>query len=142
MKNIALILLILILNACQSQKVFENYELSYSKSGGYAPVYENLLIKNNTATYFFEGHGKKYSEKISLSDTEMKLLYEAIEQNNLRQIREDHKKMYDYITTTIKIKKDNIIKNDGSGIFPQDQQRWNNVVNAFEELITSRKLRK
>ncbi len=142
MKNTVLLFLILIMNACQSQKVFENYDLSYSKSGGRAPSYENLLIKNNTVSYFFEGLGKKYSDKTSLSDEEMQVLYRTIEQNNLGQIREDHKKLYDHMTTTIKVKKDNIKKNDGSGIFPQDHQRWNGVVNAFEHLIISKNLRK
>ncbi len=50
---------IIVLVSCNSQKVYSDFDISYSKSGGYAPVYENLLIKGNNVHYSFEGQGKK-----------------------------------------------------------------------------------
>lgn len=142
MKKLFAFLLIFILASCQSHKVFEDYELSYSRSGGYAPAYENLLIKGNTANYFFEGRGKKYSQKVKISDAEKQQLYNAIEQNKLASVREDHKKLYDFVSTTVKVKKTGTLKSDGSGIIPAYQQEWDNIVAEFESFIKSKNLRK
>lgn len=142
MKKIFVFLVLMFLTACQSQKVFENYDISYSRSGGLAPIYENLLIQGNTARFFFEGHGKKYSKSIHLSDAEKQKFITALETNRLRFIQEDHKKLYDYVTTTIKQKKNNIIKSDGSGIMPANEEEWSNMVAVFEDFIKTKNLRK
>lgn len=55
---IAIIFTLIIMVSCNSQKVYSDFDISYSKSGGYAPVYENLLIKGNNVHYSFEGGGK------------------------------------------------------------------------------------
>ena len=53
---------IIVLISCNSQKRYSDFDISYSKSGGYAPIYENLLIKGNNAFYSFEGNGKKLKQ--------------------------------------------------------------------------------
>lgn len=142
MKKIILFLVLIMLASCQSQKVFENYDISYSRSGGYAPIYENLLFQGNTAKYFFEGHGKKYSKSLRLTSSEKQKIVEALDKNRLQFVLEDNKKLYDYITTTIKQKKNNIVKSDGNGIMPASQQNWDNMVNVFEDFIKTKNLRK
>lgn len=143
MKKLIALFLITILASCNSHKVFENYELSYSRSGGYAPIYENMLIKGNTVNYFFEGQGKKYSKKGTITNAEKQKLYDAVKKNDLKTILEDIKKVYDNITTTVKIKspEGNYFKNDGSFIIPEHQQRWNNIRNEFENFINSKNFR-
>lgn len=142
MKKTVLFLVLILLTACQPQKAFENYEISYSRSGGLSPIYENLLFKGNTATYFFEGQGKKFSKTVRLNDGEKLKFVKSLENNRLRFIQEDHKKLYDYITTTIKLKKDNVVKSDGNGIMPASQQNWDAMVIVFEDFIKTKNLRK
>lgn len=144
MKKLIALFLITILAACNSHKVFDNYELSYSKSGGFAPIYENMLIKGNTVNYFFEGQGKKYSKKSTITNAEKQKLYDVIKANDLKTIREDVKKVYDNITTTVKVKSatENTFKNDGSFIVPEHQQRWDNITTEFENFINSKNFRK
>ena len=144
MKRLLLLLIaVLGLTSCNSQKIFEEYDISYSRSGGLAPIYENMLIKGQTVHYFYEGHGKKYNKKSTLSQKEKTALYQAIESNKLSTIREDYKKVYDHITTTVKVRtpREDIYKNDGSFIMPQDQKRWENIVGAFEALVEEKNLR-
>lgn len=142
-KIIALLLMTVVLASCSSQKVFEDYELSYSRSGGYDPIYENFLIKGNTANYFYETQSNKYRKKVSLSKEEKQKLYDVIKNNDLKNIREDIKKVYDNITTTVKVRNatEQTFKNDGSFIVPAHQQRWNSVVAEFENLINSKGVR-
>lgn len=143
MKKLLLILLIGCLYSCTNQSVFEHYELSYSRSGGYAPIYENLLIEGNTARFYFEGQNQKYNKKTSISNDEKALILKAIETSKLKEIREDYKKVYDNITTTIKVKTPNekLFKDDGSFIIPEHQARWNSIIQAFESFIQAKKLR-
>lgn len=143
MKKLFAVLIILFLASCSSRRnAFEDYDISYARSGGASPVYENFFIRGNSASYFYEGQGKKFSKNVKLSSAETQKLLATIEKNKLSSVREDFKKFYDHTATTIKVKDLNIIKTDGSGIMPQDAARWNNVVAAFEELITSKNLRK
>ena len=58
MKKIIAIFVFIILAACNSQKKYSDFDYSYSRSGGLAPIYENLLIKGNSVHYSFEGQGK------------------------------------------------------------------------------------
>lgn len=56
---IGILFAIIVLVSCNSQKVYSDFDISYSKNGGSSPIYENLLIKANNVHYSFEGQGKK-----------------------------------------------------------------------------------
>ncbi|MDC8106917.1 MULTISPECIES: hypothetical protein [Chryseobacterium] len=140
MKRIIEILFaIIVLVSCNSQKVYSNFDISYSKSGGYAPAYENLLIKDNTAHYSFEGEGKKIKQDFKVSDEDLKKLNNILSQNNFRRIQEDHKKLYDNVTTSINVKKgpNEGSKTDASLIMPNFRTNWTNITNAFQEIINN-----
>lgn len=126
--------------SCNNQKIYSDYDISFSRSGGFAPSYENLFIKNNKAFYSFEGQEKKVSKTFKVSDAEIKNLNEVLSKNNFRQIQEDHKKMYDHITTSINIKKgvNEGSKNDGSAIMTDYENNWRNIVTAFQEIINKK----
>lgn len=141
-KILSLFTFALLLMSCGTSKDFTDYELSYSRSGGLSPVYENFVISGNNAKFYYEGRAQKYSTQTRISAREKAALYSILEDSRIAFIREDHRKIYDGITTTVKVKKDQIIKSDGSGIMPQDAARWENIVNAFENLITKNNLRK
>ena len=136
---IAIIFAMIIMVSCNSQKVYSDFDISYSKSGGYAPVYENLLIKGNNAHYSFEGEGKKYNQNFTLADEDLKKLDNILSQNNFRRIQEDHKKIYDGIATSINIKKgpNEGSKTDASSIMPNFQSNWTNITAAFQEIINN-----
>ncbi|CAM2968268.1 hypothetical protein DRF59_09975 [Chryseobacterium flavum] len=136
---IGILFAIIVLVSCNSQKVYSDFDISYSKSGGYAPVYENLLIKGNNAHYSFEGQGKKHKQDFKISDEDLKKINQILSQNNFRRIQEDHKKLYDNITTSVNIKKgpNEGSKTDASLIMPNFQTNWNNILQAFEELINN-----
>lgn len=144
MKNWIVFLLILVLASCNSQKKYSDFEISYSRSGGMNPIYENMLIKGNKINYSFEGQGEKYTKKAKISTAEKQKLYNVAKINDLKNIQDDVLKLYDNITTTIKIKGNSfdVFKNDGSGIRPGYETKWQNVVNEFEALIKSKNLRK
>lgn len=124
--------------SCNSQKIYSDFDISYSKSGGIAPIYENLLIKGNKAHYSFEGHQKKLKKSFKLTDDEIKNLNLVINQNNFRQIAEDHKKIYDRTAVSINIKNgiNSANKTDASMIMPQYQKNWDQIVTAFQEIIS------
>lgn len=136
---IAIIFTIIIMISCNSQKVYSDFDISYSKSGGYAPVYENLLIKGNNVHYSFEGQGKKYSQNFTLTDEDLKKLDNILSQNNFRRIQEDHKKIYDHMATSINIKKgaNEGSKTDASSIMPNFKTNWANITAAFQEIINN-----
>ncbi|WP_294219535.1 hypothetical protein [uncultured Chryseobacterium sp.] len=125
--------------SCNSQKVYSDFDISFSRSGGFAPVYENLLIKGNEAHYSFEGQGKKYKQDFKVSNDDLKKLNYTLSQNNFRRIQEDHKKMYDNITTTVNVKKgpNEGSKTDASLVMPNYKTNWNNIMNAFQEMINN-----
>ena len=62
MKKIIALFVAVLLWSCNSQKIYTDFDISYSRSGGYAPIYENVLIKGNRMHYSFEGHQKKIKE--------------------------------------------------------------------------------
>jgi hypothetical protein len=136
---LGILFIITVLVSCNSQKVYSDFDISYSKSGGYAPVYENLLIKGNNAHYSFEGQGKKYKQNFKISDEDLKKLDQVLSQNNFRKIQEDHKKLYDNISTSINIKKgpNEGSKSDASMIIPNYQPHWNNILGAFQQIINT-----
>ncbi len=129
----------MLLVSCNSQKVYSDFDISYSKSGGFAPIYENLLIKGNTAHYSFEGQGKKYKQDFDVSDQELSNIQATLSRNNFKRIQEDHKKIYDHISTSINIKKgpNEGSKTDASSIIPNYITNWSNITNAFQELINT-----
>lgn len=140
MKKILGVLLIILTSlSCNSQKVYQDFDISYSKSGGYAPSYENLLIKGNDAHYSLEGQGKKIKKSFKVSDDDLKNLEETLSKNNFRKIQEDHKKVYDNVTTSINIKKgvNEGSKNDGSMIMPNYKTNWQNITAEFQKLINN-----
>ncbi len=136
---IGILFAIIVLVSCNSQKVYSDFDVSYSKSGGYAPIYENMLIKENKAHYSFEGQGKKYKQDFKLSNEDLKKLENVLSQNNFRRIQEDHKKIYDNVTTSINVKKgpNEGSKTDASSIMPNYKTNWTNITNAFQEIINN-----
>jgi flagellin-specific chaperone FliS len=137
-KLIAIFLLIMITVSCNSQKVYSDFDISYSKSGGYAPIYENLLIKGNEAHYSFEGQGKKIKTSFKLTNEEIQNLNQVLTQNNFRHIAEDHKKIYDRVAVSINVKngENSANKTDASMIMPQFQKNWDQIVNTFQNIIS------
>lgn len=138
MKNLAAILLVLIsIVSCNSQKVYSDFDYSYSKSGGKEMIYENLLIKDNNVHYSFEGNGEKVKENFKISNEDIDLINKVLKENNFRKITEDHKKLYDKTTITINIKKgDNSgNKSDASLILPQYKKNWEAIVSTFQDII-------
>ncbi|WP_223607049.1 hypothetical protein [Chryseobacterium sp. OSA05B] len=138
-KILGILFAVIVLVSCNSQKVYSDFDISYSKSGGFAPVYENLLIKGNNAHYSFEGQGKKYKQDFKISDEDLKKLDQTLSQNNFRRIQEDRKKLYDNVSTSINIKKgqNEGSKTDASMIMPNFTTNWNNILNAFQEIINN-----
>lgn len=138
-KILGAFLIVLTVLSCNSQKVYSDFDISYSRSGGYAPTYENLLIKGNDAHYSFEGQQKKVKKNFKVSDEDLKKLNNTLSNNNFRKIEEDHKKVYDNITTSISIKKgaNEGSKSDGSMIMPNYTTNWKNITSAFQEIINN-----
>lgn len=135
--KLAGLLLILILASCNSQKKYSDFDYSYSRSGGYAPVYENLVIKGKNAHYSFEGQGKKTKKDFKVTDADLKMIEKALTDNRFRQIQEDHKKVYDNIATIIKVNvgPNSASKSDASFIMQKDMARWKNITDAFRSII-------
>ncbi|MDR6405951.1 MULTISPECIES: hypothetical protein [Chryseobacterium] len=136
---IGLLFAIIVLVSCNSQKVYSEFDISYSKSGGYAPIYENLLIKGNNAHYSFEGQGKKHKQDFKISDEDLKKLDNTLSQNNFRRIQEDHQKIYDNVATSINVKKgpNEGSKTDASSIMTNYKSNWTNITDAFQEIINN-----
>ncbi|MGG5210031.1 hypothetical protein ACQWU4_13960 [Chryseobacterium sp. MIQD13] len=138
-KILGILFTVIVLVSCNSQKVYSDFDISYSRSGGYAPRYENLLIKGNNAHYSLEEGGKKHKQDFKVSDEDLKKLDQTLSQNNFRRIQEDHKKLYDNVTTSINVKKgpNEGSKSDGSLMMPNFTTNWNNILNVFQEFINN-----
>ncbi|MCT2406948.1 hypothetical protein NZD88_05195 [Chryseobacterium antibioticum] len=138
-KILGILFAVIVLVSCNSQKVYSDFDISYSRNGGLSPVYENLLIKGNNAHYSFEGQGKKHKQDFKISDEDLKKLDQTLSQNNFRRIEEDRKKLYDNITTSINIKKGSNegSKTDASMIMPNFTTNWTNILTAFQEIINN-----
>lgn len=128
---------VLILAGCNTQKKYSNFDYSFARSGGFSPIYENLLIRGNNAHYSFEGNGKKLKKDFTVSEESLKKIEIAISQNNFRNIEEDYKKVYDRISTSIAVKKgpNSGRKTDASYIMKKDEQRFSNVAAVFAQII-------
>ena len=140
MKRFIAFFVLLALASCTTQKKYTDFDYSYSRSGGLSPIYENLWIKGNNAHYSFEGQGKNIKKDFTLSKEELNNIQNVLEQNNFRMIQEDYKKLYDYISTSIVVKKgsQSASKSDASYIMEADKTRWENVANTFRQLIDSK----
>ena len=140
MKRFIAFFVLLALASCSPQKKYSDFDYSYSRSGGLSPIYENLWIRGNNAHYSFEGQGKNIKKDFTLSKEELNNIQNVLEQNNFRMIQEDYKKLYDYISTSIVVKKgsQSASKSDASYIMEADKTRWENVANTFRQLIDSK----
>ncbi|AZB21859.1 hypothetical protein EG338_07110 [Kaistella haifensis] len=140
MKKIIALFIFVILAACNTQKKYSDFDYSYSRSGGFAPIYENLLIKGNNAHYSLEAQGKKFKKDFKITSEERKKIENALSQNNFRMIREDYQKVYDNISTSINVKigKQSGSKSDASMIMEGDKNRWNNITSVFQEIIKNK----
>lgn len=140
MKRFIAFFVLLALASCTTQKKYTDFDYSYSRSGGLSPIYENLWIKGNNAHYSFEGQGKNIKKDFTLSKEDLNNIQNVLEQNNFRMIQEDYKKLYDYISTSIVVKKgsQSASKSDASYIMEADKTRWENVANTFRQLIDSK----
>lgn len=139
MKKLIFVFLLFILANCSTQEKYSDFDYSYSRSGGFAPIYENLLIKGNKAHYSFEGQGKNIKKDFRISTEDLQNIKSAIAQNNFRTIQEDYKKMYDNVSTTINVKNgdNSSSKSDASFIMKKDIPRWDAVVSTFQEIINA-----
>ena len=139
MKKLFVLFILAVLASCNANKKYSDFDYSFARHGGYAPIYENLWIKGNTAHYSFEGEGKKMKKDFKVSGEDLKNIEDALTKNNFRTIREDLKKVYDYRSTSINVKKgpNSGSKSDASFIMENDRPRWNNIVSVFQQIIDS-----
>ena len=139
MKNILAIICLIFLSACASQKKFNDFDISYTKSGGLSPIYENLLIKNNKVHYSLEGQGKKINKDFIISTEDKNQINELLSENKFKSIQEDYKKQYDFISISINVKSGENFgsKTNASGIMPKDQKKWQNIVDYFQKYINT-----
>lgn len=137
MKNLIIVITLFLITSCATTNKYSDYDYSYARNGGLSPIYENLLIKGHQAHYSFEDQNQKVKKDFRLSSAQLRGVENALDENNFRTIQEDYKKLYDNISTSINVKKGNnsASKSDASHIMPKDQQRWENVVFVFEEII-------
>jgi len=82
---------------------------------------------------------KKIKKSFKISNEDLKKLDETLSKNNFKRIQEDHKKVYDNITTSISVKKgvNEGSKNDGSMIMPNFKTNWENITAGFQEIINN-----
>lgn len=139
MKKLFVLFILAVLASCNANKKYSDFDYSFARHCGYAPIYENLWIKGNTAHYSFEGEGKKMKKDFKVSSEELKNIEDALTKNSFRTIREDLKKVYDYRSTSINVKKgpNSGSKSDASFIMENDRPRWNNIVSVFQQIIDS-----
>ena len=140
MNKILVLFLAIFLVSCNSQKKYSDFDISYSRSGGFAPIYENFIIKGNNVVYSFEGHSQKKEAKYTLTNDELQRINIVLTTNKFRFIQEDHKKIYDAISTTINVKSgpNSGSKSDASLILPKDQKKWEKITTVFREIIDSK----
>ncbi len=140
MKKAILVFLIIILAGCASssnQKKYSDFDYSFARSGGLSPIYENLLIKGNKVHYAFEGQGKNIKKDFTISNEDLRNIENVLVENQFSMIQEDYNKLYDNVSVEINVKKGNNTgsKSDAAYIVKKDQQRWDNVVKVFQQLI-------
>lgn len=139
MRNLILVLFFSILTSCATQNKFTDVDYSYARSGGFAPIYENLLIKGNNVHYSFEGQEHKIKKNFRISNAELANIQKTLKDNEFRKIQEDYQKLYDNISISIVVKEgDNSgSKSNASMIRPENQKQWDQVVSVFQEIINN-----
>ncbi len=137
MKKVIFFLLIFVVTGCASKNIYSDFDYGFARSGGFAPIYENLVIKGHNAHYSFEGQGKKIKKDFAISKADLTKIEQVLTENEFRKIQEQYNKLYDNIAVEINVKKGNNSgnKNDNSLIMEKDQQKWNNIVAVFQEII-------
>ena len=85
--------------------------------------------------------GKKIEKKFTLSDETLKNIETTLSANKFRMIEEDRQKVYDNVSTIIVVKKgdNSASKSNASFIMKKDQQRWDQVVEVFRQIIEDNK---
>lgn len=140
MKKLIFVFLIIITVGCSSnQSKYSDFDYSFARSGGLSPIYENLLIKGNKVHYSFEGQGKNIKKDFTISNEDLKKIENTLTENKFTKIQQDYKKLYDNISVEINVKKgDNTgSKSDASLIMQKNQQHWEKIVSAFQDVINS-----
>ncbi|MGA9211742.1 membrane lipoprotein lipid attachment site-containing protein [Kaistella sp.] len=140
MKKLIFVFLIMVLAGCSNnQDKYYDFDYSFARSGGISPIYENLLIKGNKVHYSFEGQGKNIKKEFVISNEDLQKIENTLTQNKFAKIQEDYKKLYDNISVEINVKKGNNAgsKSDASLIMQKNQQHWDKIVSAFQQIIDS-----
>ncbi|MDQ0476881.1 MULTISPECIES: hypothetical protein [Chryseobacterium] len=139
MKKMIFVFLLIIAVGCSSsdQNKYSDFDYSFARSGGISPIYENLLIKGNKVHYSFEGQGKNIKKNFTISNEDLITIENTLTENKFTKIQEDYKKLYDNISVEINIKKGNNAgnKSDASLIMQKNQQHWEKIVSAFQQII-------
>ncbi|WHF53098.1 hypothetical protein QGN23_07450 [Chryseobacterium gotjawalense] len=142
MKKLIFVFLLIIAAGCNSssnQNKYSDFDYSFARSGGISPIYENLLIKGNKVHYSFEGQGKNIKKNFSISNEDLIKIENTLTENKFTKIQEDYKKLYDNISVEINVKKGNNAgnKSDASLIMQKNQQHWEKIVSAFQQIINT-----
>ena len=142
MKKLIFVCLLTILTACATPNKYSDFDYSFARSGGLVPVYENLLIKGNKVYYRYQRQNTKIKRDFSITEAELKNIEAVLTANDFRLIQEDYKKFYDNISTSVNVTKgiNSGSKSNASSIIESDQQRWDNVVAVFQQIIDGENL--
>ena len=126
MKRLVAFYFLVLLTACTSQNKYSDFDYIYSRSGSYAPIYENIWIKGNTGQYSFEGKEKK---EFKISSEDLQKMENTLNQQNFQTIQEDYKKVYDHISISINAKKGN--NSASKSIISEDKTLLEAVLKVF-----------
>jgi hypothetical protein len=120
-----------------------NTEIIYISEGGMLPSFFKIIISSHTMKVTersVETDQKEVVREAKLSDDELKTLYRTFVENRFDSIRPNEEiKVPDGKTRSIELKFDQTrfyaIKGDGIETTQTDAERFNNIENAFRELI-------
>jgi hypothetical protein len=120
-----------------------NTEIIYISEGGMLPSFFKIIISSHTMEVTkrsAETNQKEVVRETKLSDDELKNLYRIFVENRFDSIRPNEEiKVPDGKTRSIELKFDQTrfyaIKGDGIETTQIDAERFNNIENAFRELI-------
>lgn len=134
--------------SCQGQtklpkEMPPNTEIIYISEGGMLPSFFKIIISGRTMKVTersAETNQKEVVRETKLSDDELKNLYRIFVENRFDSIRPNEEiKVPDGKTRSIELKFDQTrfyaIKGDGIETTQIDAERFNNIENAFRELI-------
>jgi hypothetical protein len=120
-----------------------NTEIIYISEGGMLPSFFKIIVSSHTLKVTersAETNQKEVVRETKLSDDELKNLYRIFVENRFDSIRPNEEiKVPDGKTRSIELKFDRTsfyaIKGDGIETTQSDAERFNNIENAFRELI-------